>query len=125
MSVSVSAISHEIVVRSKYGVRPVSLEIEPSPNWSSENGRLVLRAMGLETEDLCGEATIAEARRGVMLGLNRKTVPTRAERNGMGERGCKFFVPALEELDVRRRIQDFSRFVEVAAAKGATHIMWC
>lgn len=124
MAVEFVAVTHDIKVRNAKGSFPVALGLESKVDLSEDNGRMVLRAMGLESEVLCGEVPIAEARRAVILGLNRKVVPTRRRDHGIGERGCVFVVPALSELEVRNRVRRIGQLVEEAAERGATHITW-
>lgn len=105
-------------------------------NWSNANARLVMSLLGFEAVDLCGEASIAECRRAVMLARARGAgAYTREDEIGHGaprtkEDGTVELKPVrlhsfgLDEAGVRERAEVFAAFVEVAAGLGATHIHW-
>lgn len=77
---------------------------------------------------LCGEITIPEARRAVMVARATfaRTAPQHAvaASSGRGTRGARYHDVGVDEERLRDRLEAFARLVEAAASAGATHIVW-
>ena len=91
----------------------------PSVNFANVAAIAVLEAMALGSH-WGGECTIAEARRGVIRARNTKI-------DGLTFKGHAFGRVVSGGLDLdglNRRIDDFSKMVEIGAKSGAKSIYW-
>lgn len=106
------------------------------PNLCNANARLLLGALRLASEDLCGDCTVAEARRAVMrarsgslAAFTRESsseygVPARSDDRVVPMRGLRTYQQGLDVDGLAERIEFFAAFVERAAQLGATTISW-
>jgi hypothetical protein len=98
-------------------------------NLSSANARAFLLFLGLEPgPEPSGEAPLSEARRGIMRAratfARRVRGYTRKSSDTMRPGQCRVIEGGLDVAYFARRIDDFERFVDAVAAKGATLIYW-
>lgn len=109
----------------------VALDLEHRAylNMASGNARAFLHFLGLEPGDEpSGEATMPEARRAVMRA--RATFDrhvgefTRDRSDTKRPGGCRVIEGGIDEGYFARRIDDFERFGNAVAARGATTIWW-
>ena len=118
-----------------YGRRPdretIALDLEDPAylNMASGNARAFLLFLGLQPgDDLCGECTLSEARRAIIRA--RATFDRRV--GGFTQGGsdtkrpgrCRVIAGGIGEGYFARRIDDFERFLNVVAEKGARSIWW-
>ena len=112
--------------------KPIMLDIEHPAylNVNFGNGYALLRLLDLNPGQDClqGEATMAEARRGVMRA--RATFERRAPdltRKGSDTKRpgrVRVIEGGMDEEYLARRLNDFEKFLNVVAEMGATSIYW-
>jgi hypothetical protein len=118
------------------GIERNELDDRPSVNWNNGNAQAILAALGVPFE-YGGEMTIADARRAVMRARARTDLTpfTRPEKVVYGRprvnedgsvelRPLRMFGGGLDTESVHRHIEQFARFVEESASRGATTITW-
>lgn len=118
------------------GVEKVEHSEAPYLNLANDNARLVLEALGLDTE-LWGELSIAKARRAVMRGRSRSDLTPftredgvvygrpRADDDGVVQlRPVRVRSMGVDEDRMASYIERFADFVERSASLGATTITW-
>lgn len=108
----------------------------PSLNLANSNARALLQAMGLDSEELYGECSIADARRAIMRARNTDVSDfTRAEEIVHGKpredaegviqlRPVRMVSFGLDVHGLNDRIDRFADMVEEGARKGARGIFW-
>ncbi len=106
-------------------------------NLANANARALLAALGLETDEyLCGQCTVAEARRAVMRARNtnlshleraeerRYGAPRRREDGSVEMRPLRVLAYGLSADGLLERVARFERLVAHAAELGAAEIYW-
>lgn len=115
------------------GIETVRETKEEYPNFCNENAAAILRSTGFYTEELFGEAPIAEFRRGLLRALNSGRLESRETEafqgkakaiNGEIHRGPRVVSFGLSEDDLRYRLERLLAFVMREQAKGATIVTW-
>jgi hypothetical protein len=108
------------------------------PNWNVGNARALLGLLGLDSEDLVGEAGLPELRRALLAARARfdRRAPAfvRPERVEFGAprdldgvvelRPLRLLEGGLDLDGIRRRLRELADFVEAAADLGADAISW-
>lgn len=117
---------------------PVRADEADELNLANMNAVALLRFLGLPTEE-CGSASIAEARRAVMRAsatfesrADEYVRPEEREYGAPRDRGdgvielrpLRFFGGGLDVDRMRSYLERLGRFIEIVAARGATHIYW-
>lgn len=143
MSVSFSALDSTRPRETPFGTFPSRVKVPGwtfgGPNWNVGNARALLGLLGLDSEDLCGEATLPELRRALLGARARfdRRAPAfvreerveygapREDEDGVVEmRPLRLFEGGLDLAGIRRRLEELAEFVEAAAALGADLIAW-
>jgi hypothetical protein len=98
-------------------------------NLASVNARAFLSFLGLEPgAEPSGEATLPEARRAIIRAratFARKVGGFTREGSDTKRPGqCRVIMGGIDEGYLARRIDDFERFLNAAAVKGATTVWW-
>jgi hypothetical protein len=112
--------------------KPIMLDIEDPAyiNVNFGNGYALLGLLGLDPGPgyLSGEATVAEARRGVMLARatfeRRAPKHTRAGSDTKRPGEARIIEGGADEEYLSRRLDDFERFLNVVTEMGAISIYW-
>lgn len=102
------------------GAEPVEQDDRPQVNFANMNARLVLQAMGLDSEDLVGRRMLPEFRRGLMRARNMAQPETlrAAETDG------RHHVAGYSRADLMAAVQRLQELAERAGQLGARSIFW-
>jgi hypothetical protein len=106
-------------------------------NLCNVNAAALLSVLGLDPNDPCGAVEIPVARRAIIKAnaTDRLDRFTRPDETVYGEpregddgvvtlRPLRIFSQGLDRNALQERLDRFSKLVEAAAVKGATHIQW-
>lgn len=141
MSVYFSALDRRVLRRTPFGDRPTRLDLGERlefVGFASVPGRAILDLLGLANDELLGEATLPEFRRGLILAratFSRRAKafvqPSRVEygrpvdRDGVVElRPVRVVYGGVDLEGLERRIALLEEFVAAAIAAGATDVAW-
>jgi len=118
------------------GIEVNELDDRPEINWANDNARAILGALGVAFDE-CGDLSVADARRALMRARSRGDLSPftrpeevvhgrpRANEDGSVElRPVRSWGGALNAAGIRDRVEQFARFVEESATRGATTILW-
>lgn len=121
MTISFYASLQDVDSQEKTYIRDVE-----GPNWSQGNARLLLQLLGLKFDEssLCGQASLPEARRAVIRGVNIARTSLQKYVRPAEQLSDRAFVCGLDEEGIKYRIIAFADFVDDATIAEAKSIYW-
>lgn len=113
----------ECAMCSGTGVEEMRVDLRPQVNFSNGNAKIILRALGLASgreDDLIGDCSIVEMRRGIILAKN--TTHPDVLRTSVEEKN--FVSKGYTRDDLMHAIARLEEVVQLGENRGATRITW-